>query len=401
MTERIYYRDADCKEFEASIEETFSVEGRPVVELDQTCFYPEGGGQPCDTGDLGGVKVIDVQEREGAVLHYVESPGFEQGQRVRGRINWARRFDHMQNHTGQHILSQSFSQLLNAQTMSFHLGPDVCSIDLNLDSLEKEEIYGVEELANQVIFENREIKARMIEAEEQSKFPIRGHSSRTGLIRLVDIEDFDLTPCGGTHCSRTGAVGLLKVRRWEKVKQRARVEFFCGGRALKDYRWKNRAIYRLSRLYSTSDREVVDAVERQYDREKAQRKEIDRFKEEQLLGEAEKIVESSRERGGIRIVMKVWDELEVKSLQKLAAIIVNESERRVVLFGSRRPKPTLFFIRSRDLVDLDMGSWIAEAAPVIEGRGGGTAERAQAGGARGDRLEVAISKAVALLERHL
>jgi len=397
MTEKIYYQDAYCREFEASIDDRYEDEGKTIVELNRTCFYPESGGQPCDIGELDGAGVTKVLEKDGKILHFVEADDLNPGERVIGRIDWRRRFDHMQQHTGQHILSQSFLQLLDAQTESFHLGPEISTIDLSLERLETEEIYQVEDLTNRFVFENREVRIHFIDSEEQARFPIRGPSERTGRIRVVEIADCDFSPCGGTHCNRTGAVGLVKIRRWEKIKKHVRVEFFCGGRTLHDYRWKNRALFRLSRLYSTADREVVEAVEKQQAQEKAQRREIERLKGELLFRDAERLVNSSPVRNGIRIVTQVWEDLELKSLQTLASMIANGGEKRVVLFGLRHPKPTLIFVRSADLTDFDFRDWIAEVAPLIEGRGGGTPERAQAGGNRVEGLEEAVAKAAALV----
>lgn len=399
MTERIYYADSYCKEFEARVEKACRDEGKTIIELDRTCFYPEGGGQPCDTGELSGVSVLDVSEEGDKVLHVTEGDELILGRRVVGRIDWTRRLDHMQQHTGQHILSQVFLQLLEARTEGFHLGPELSSIDLSLDSLKTEEIYQVEDLANRIIFDDREIKIHFIDSEEQDRLPIRKPSKRTGRIRVIEIEDFDYSPCGGTHCMRTGAVGLIKIRRWEKVNKRVRIEFYCGGRALKDYRWKNRALNRLARLYSTADREVVGAVEKQLEKERALRKEISRLQEELLSREADILLSKCRVKNGVKIVSQVWDDLELKNLQKLASMIANGGEKRVVLFGLRQPKPTLLFGRSSDLTDFDVRGWIAQVAPLIDGRGGGTPDRAQAGGTRVEALEDALQQAGKLVSQ--
>jgi len=399
MTEKIYYKDAYCREFEASIKGRSVIDGKTVVELDRTCFYPEGGGQPCDLGEIDGVAVTAVTESDGRIFHFVDSDELGSGKLVTACIDWRRRFDHMQQHTGQHILSQAFLRSLKAETESFHLGGEISTIDLTLEKLERDEIYRVEDLANRMIFENREVKIHFMDSGEQEGLPIRGHSERSGCVRVVEIEKYDFSPCGGTHCSRTGAVGLVKIRKWEKVRKRVRVEFFCGQRALNDYRWKNRTVFRLSRLYSVADREVVEAVVKQREQVKSQRKEIDWLKEEWLVREAERLLEASPVRDGIRIVTKVWEDLEVKSLQKLGSMIAGGGESRVVLFGVRQPRCTLLFIRSADLTGLDFRQWIAEIAPIIGGRGGGTAERVQVGGERGEGLEEALARAAELIEK--
>jgi alanyl-tRNA synthetase len=194
-------------------------------------------------------------------------------------------------------------------------------------------------------------------------------------------------------------VGLIKIRRWEKVNQRVRVEFYCGGRALRDYRWKNRAIYLLSKLYSTSDKEVVTAAEQKQQRVKQLQKQLSRSQEALLCQTAKELLESSVSSKGLTIVSQVWEDLELKLLQKLAAMIAQGGEKRVVLFGVRSPKTTLLFMRSPDLDHLDARRWINEAAPLIKGKGGGRPDRAQAGGSRGDRLEQAVEKAAELAGR--
>jgi alanyl-tRNA synthetase len=279
------------------------------------------------------------------------------------------------------------------------MGVEISTIDLSLEKLETEEIYRVEDLANRMIFENREVKIHFIDSGEQENLPIRGYSRRSGCLRVVEIEDYDFSPCGGTHCSRTGAVGLVKIRRWEKVRKRVRVEFFCGQRALNDYRWKNRMVFRLSRLYSVADHEVLEAVVKQQEQVKSQRREIDRLKEEGLVREAEQLLVASPVRDGIRIVKKVWEDLDLKSLQKLGGMIAGGGERRMVLFGLRQPRPTLLFVRSADLTGFDFRDWIAEIAPIVGGKGGGTADRVQVGGERGEGLEEALARAAELIEK--
>jgi alanyl-tRNA synthetase len=362
-----------------------------VVELDQSCFYPSSGGQPNDLGWIEKLPVVDVVEDKGRLLHLLQQDTLRIGQSVEGRIDWQRRFDHMQQHTGQHILSQAFHQILKAQTVSFHLGDEISTIDLNCEEILPEEIYQVEDLANQVIFENRVVQVHSVDEEGQSQFPLRKPSARQGEIRIVEINKFDWSACGGTHCQRTGEVGLLKIRRWDRVKKKARAEFYCGWRALRDYRWKNRALYQLSRLYSSADRDTVEAARRQLERQREFHDDLSRTEEALLHSEARCLVQKMLKIKGIHVICETLEEDQREKAGQLVRKIVADEPNRVVLLAVRGKKPALFFSCSSDL-PYDMAEWIRLAAPFIDGRGGGHPQSAQAGGTREAGLEEALRK---------
>ena len=204
---------------------------RPFVVLDQSAFYPTTGGQPHDTGTLSDRQVVDVIEREsdGAVLHVLDAP-LAAGAQVSGSVDWARRLDHMQQHTGQHVLSAAFVRLFEIATVSFHLGTELSTIDLT-GTPGAEVIARAEDEANRVVWENRPVSIRFVGAEEAAKLPLRKEPVRGGTLRLIEIEDFDLSACGGTHVTRTGAIGIIAVQGWERYKGGTRVSFVCGGRA--------------------------------------------------------------------------------------------------------------------------------------------------------------------------
>ena len=393
MTEKLYYTDAYQQEFQATLLTKTTRENRVAVELDQSCFYPSSGGQPHDRGWMDGVEVVDVVEDKGKLLHLLQEAGPEVGTTVAGKIDWKRRFDHMQHHTGQHILSQAFLLLLNAQTESFHLGAEVCTIDLSRQELTPQEIYSVEDLANQMVFENRPIKIHFIDSADQDQMPIRKRSRLPGRLRIIEVADFDWSPCGGTHCRHAGEVGIIKVRRWERVRKQARVEFYCGKRALHDYRWKNRAIYRLSRLYSIADQEVVFAAEAQSEREQALRKSLSEMQHASLAAEADRLAQMSQDRKGIGIISEILGEDRQREAKELARNLIRDSQDRLVLLGVRGEQPALVFARSENL-PYDMHKWIQEAAPFIKGRGGGSPQLAQAGGTQEKGLHEALERAL-------
>ena len=396
MTKRLYYPDSSRQTFEATVVDKQESGGKVAVELDQSCFYPSTGGQPNDLGWIDQIPVLDVEEKEDRILHYLEENRFKVGQSVQGRIDWKRRFDHMQQHTGQHILSQSFLQILSSKTVSFHLGIELSTIDLTRETLTPQEIYQVEDLANQIIFENRPIKTHVRESDQQSEFPLRKHSKRQGQIRIIEIADFDWTPCGGTHCLRTGEAGLIKLRRWERAKKQARVEFYCGWRALQDYRWKNRAIYRLSRLYSSADRDVVETARQQLEREGEHRKRLSHSQQALLELESHQLLQNIEERKGVQVISQILHQDQAERASELARSLSQTGSNRVVLLGVQGDRPGLFFSCSRDL-SYNMAAWISAAAPLIEGQGGGQPSQAQAGGKLEAGLERALQAALKML----
>ena len=393
MTQRLYHQDSYLKNFRARVSGVDRWKGKPAIELDRSCFYPASGGQPSDRGFLDGRPVVEMAEQRGRLLHVLEHEGLERGREVAGSLDWERRFDHMQQHTGQHILSQAFVQVLDWDTVSFHLGRELCTIDLTGDALTPEQIYEVEDVANRIIVECRPVRVHLVDARRQSEFPLRKPSGRKGTLRIVEISDFDFSPCGGTHCRSAGEVGLIKIRRWERAKKRVRVEFYSGGRALRDYRWKNRAVYRLSRLYSRPDREVVEAAMEHLEREEGLRKKLGEVRDRYLESEAARMLKDTPEVGGIRVVRRVLNGMDMGAVRELGRKLVQDGEKRLALLGLEGESPALVFARSEDL-PWHMGDWIRRAAPLIAGRGGGSPRHAQARGSRSEGLDAALDDAL-------
>lgn len=398
MTQRLYHQDSYLKDFRGRVVGVARWKGKPAVELDRSCFYPASGGQPSDRGDLEGLPVVEMTDTGGRLLHVLERGGLAEGQEVQGTLDWDRRFDHMQQHTGQHILSQAFVQVLDWDTVSFHLGRELCTIDLTGDALTPELIYQVEDVANRIIIECRPLRVHLVDARRQSEFPLRKLSEREGTLRIVEISDFDFSACGGTHCRSTGEVGLIKIRRWERAKKRARVEFYCGGRAFRDYRWKNRAVYRLSRVYSRPDREVVEAALEHLEREEGLRKKLAAVQDRYLDSEAARLLDGALELGGIRVVRRVLTGIDMKAARELGRKLVQDGEKRLALLGLEGESPALVFARSEDL-PWHMGEWIRKAAPLIAGRGGGSPRQAQARGSRPEGLAEALDAAMSRTRR--
>ena len=261
MTERLYYRDCYLREFEARIVRSEAAPNGFKVYLDRTAFYPALGGQPTDFGTIASLEVFDVMDEGEEIAHLLRQA--PQAESVTGKIAWARRFDHMQQHTGQHILSSAFEKIGDYKTVSFHLGEESSSIDLDSDRLSPRQLEEAEDTANQVVFENREVRISFQPAEEASRMDLRKPTFREGEVRLVEVEGFDLSACGGTHVNRTGGVGLILVRKVERMKGLTRAEFVCGGRALRQARKDFKVLGEASRLFSAAPETLPELIIKQ------------------------------------------------------------------------------------------------------------------------------------------
>lgn len=387
LTERLYYSDSHLIEFEARVVDvTERVSGWTAIVLNRTAFYPTGGGQPSDTGTLDGLRVVEcIEDEDGGVLHVVQGATPARDAIVRGRVDWSRRLDHIQQHTGQHILSQAFVTLFNAPTRGFRVLEASCEIDVDLPDPTTEKIERAVELANNVIWEDRAISIRNVTSEEASELALRKEPSREGDLRLIEIDGFDLTPCGGTHAFRTGEVGVIVVRSWERAKGLTRIEFMAGTRALADYRKANRSAREIAALFSAGRDDGPQLASHMLQENKDLHRQIRVLEEVAAGAEAEKLLSDAS--GGV--IARVFDGRDGESLKKLAqALIANPGT--VVLLGSRdKDVARLVFARSTDAPG-DMNALMREACAMLDGRGGGKPELAQGGGKRVDQLEATI-----------
>ena len=394
VTERLYYSDSHLIEFEARVVDvTDRVSGWTAIVLDRTAFYPTGGGQPSDTGTLNGVRVVEcIDDGDNGVLHVVQGAAPRRGDAVRGRIDWSRRLDHMQQHTGQHILSQSLVTLFNAPTRSFRVLEASCEIDVELNNPTTEVIERAVELANNVIWEDRAITIRNVTSGEAAGLPLRKEPARDGDLRLIEIEGFDLTPCGGTHAYRTGEVGMIAVRSWERAKGLTRIEFVAGVRALADYRKANKSAREVAALFSTGRDDAAQYAALMVEEQKESNRRI-RALEEVVAGvEAEKLLAAAT--GGV--VLKAFEDRDAESLKKLAHALIAHP-RTIALLGSRdKDTARLVFARSADAVG-DMNALMREACAMLDGRGGGRPDMAQGGGKNIEKLHDALTHALTLL----
>lgn len=397
MTTRLYYQDPYLKTFNATVTERLLIDNRIAVVLDQTAFYPTGGGQLCDRGKLNGSAVVEVVERpeDGAILHFLAEEVWDDA--VRGEIDWPRRFDHMQQHGGQHILTQSFAQSAGAQTVAFHLGQESVTIDLNKATLAPAQIERAEWLANEIVWLNRAVRTRLVDAEQLQALGLRQPAGARLPLRLVEIEGIEIQPCSGTHVTRTGEVGQIKIVRIERRAQELRVEFLCGGRALADYRRKNQAVNRMAAELSVADRDLEAAWVRTQAELKTLRSQVRQLSEQQLGFEARALWANGELANGLRVVRHTFRDRAPAETARLAREVI-ELKGAVVLFGIAGAKSQLIFARSAD-VERDMVMLIKAAAPVLNAEGGGRADFAQGGGPAADeaRVEAALARAQKLL----
>jgi len=419
MTQKLYHEDAYQQEFQAQVLERVAVGNGLGLILDKTCFYPTSGGQPHDQGTLNGVPVSDVFEREddGAVVHVVsgevEEPALSkacpepfdfaqdklsrgvEGETVHGQIDWERRFDHMQQHTGQHILSQAFLRLLDAKTVGFHLGAEASTIDVDKAPLEAAPLDKVEKLANTVVFADHPVRTYFVNQNRMGDLALRKQPMMTGPIRIVEVEGFDLSPCGGTHVKAAGEVGPIVITKSERRGSETRVEFLCGGRALADYRRQRRIVSELANRFSVGDWELVEAVNRLLEEAKHHRKELNAAKNQLLDYEAARLWAEAEERGDLRIVRAILSEGDDETLKGLAQRLAKK-EACVAFLGLKGDRAQLVFACSASL-PYDMSALLRGACQIIGGGGGGRRDMAQGGGPAGDRLEEALEFALETL----
>jgi alanyl-tRNA synthetase len=376
MTERLYYADAYCIRFSARVTEQLTWDGQPAVVLDRTAFYPTSGGQPADRGSLGGVAVMDVSAREdGAVVHVLERPWPKGREEVEGEVDWPRRFDHMQQHTGQHVLSAAFEQVLDADTLSFHLGAEASTIDVNVPRLDLEAARSVESLANQVLWEDRLVGARFVGLEELAALSLRRQPIVDGPVRVVEVTGFDVNPCGGTHVAHTGEIGLVRVSRLDYRGEETRVEFLCGSRALRDYRARSAVVDQLATRLTVGYWELDQAVERLQDEAKQLRGDLRRACEQLLKAEADELFEAAVPQGAYRIVRRIWEGRNPGELRALAQELIQRFEVGALL-ASVGERTHLCFACSEE-VGLDMAALLREACAQLGGKGGGQPHLAQ------------------------
>ena len=376
MTRKLYWENPYLHETEASIIKKEKKEGKYHVRLDRTIFYPDmSGGQPGDVGTINGERVIETIEHEDGLTHILESQ--VTGPKVKLSIQSDHRFDMMQQHTGQHLLSGVLYNLLGGETISFHLGKDYSSIDVTLTDMDHEEASNVEALCNRIIQSNFKVKTYIVNQEKLRLLPVRKSPSVDTNIRMVEIDGFDYSPCGGTHVNHTGELGLLKITKWDHYKGNLRIQFLTGQRAFVDYSSKFKSVRSISNLLSSSDDNIEAKVEKILMDKINLEKEVRSGREELISARSSVLVEGSEKIGDMSLISKVYDNFDFKALSHLGSHISNNYERVVQIYGISNDGLGQFIISKSKDISIDLGNVYKQLAGEFKLKGGGNTNTVQ------------------------
>jgi len=392
MKELFYYQDAMMQHFTAEVIRTGIENTRPYIVLSNTAFYPTGGGQPHDTGIIDGLPVVDVEKVDDEIRHYIEGDlDALEGPRgeVTGRIDWKRRFDHMQQHCGQHILTASFVELFNLPTVSFHLGTELVTIDIEASEITEEQLAQVEKRANEIVLENRPIETKWVSKEELSDFPLRKDVSVDEDIRLVIIPDYDYNGCGGTHPTSTGQVGLIKIMGTEKMKKNTRVSFVCGNRVLNQLAMRKNVLSDIARQLSVPEESAAIALRKVLDDGKTMEKALEDAKNQLLEYEAKELVAASVDTG---LIAASFENRSVQDLQKLGRAVISQFGEGICLLVAENEDKLQFIAARGSGVEKSMKEISGAILPLMNGKGGGNDAFVQGGGEKSISAEELLAE---------
>ncbi len=404
MTERLYYTDSFLHEFEGRVLSVSDDNGRTAVTLDRSAFYPASGGQVFDTGwlevsegsEAKRLNVSEVAENEqtGEVVHYLEADAsaLRTGEVVRGLIEPSRRRDHMQQHSGQHVLSAAFEKLYGFATVSFHMGDESCTIDLATELITPEQLRAAERLANEIIAEDRPVDIRFASVEEARAMGVRKiPPADRAKLRLIDIREFDLNACGGTHVRSTGQIGSILLRKTEKVKQGTRLEFVCGLRAVSTARREYETLTEAASLFSTHIHEVPQGIRKLQEENKAAVKTQHKLLEELAAFQAKEMLHSADQPGVQKLIVHFFADRDLGFIKVLAQKLTKLGQC-VALLASGGGQASLVFAQTPGL-GYDMGALMKQTTQALGTRGGGNRDMAQGGAPDGPTAERAIREA--------
>jgi alanyl-tRNA synthetase len=401
MTEHLYYHDSFLYEFDAEVlEQSTTSDSRHALVLDRTAFYPTSGGQVFDTGWLlpsdesKRLRVAEVvEDDDGRILHILENAApIETGSRLRGVIDVDRRRDHMQQHSGQHVLSAAFVRLFNLPTVSFHMGAESCSIDLDTKNLASSQVEAAEAVANDVVMENRGVTVRFVTQEEALGLGLRKIPPvQRDQLRLIDVHDFDLTACGGTHVSATGQIGSILLRKTEKTRQGWRIEFVCGKRAVATARRDYTVLAESGALLSSHIWGIPQQVRKIQEESRASRKSREQLLEELADSNATRLLAETAENGGRKIIVRTFSDRDLTFIKLLGQRLTRQTAGVVALLAVTSDQPALVFAQSSGQ-PFDMGTLMKGVLARLGGRGGGSKDMAQGGPVRIEGLDAALAE---------
>jgi alanyl-tRNA synthetase len=385
-TKKLYFDDPYQIEFNSKVLRKFSHKNQPALILEQTCFYPESGGQPSDKGSINGIEVTGVIEEEGNIIHILDREA--ESDEIHGKVDWETRFDHMQQHAGQHVLSQSFYELTNSETLSFHMGEEYSTVEIDMRNISEREVEAVEYLANQIVLENREIKSYSVSEEQIEHVPLRKPPKKAGLIRVTEVAGFDYSACGGTHPKRTGEIGMIKILKQERIRNNIRFEFVCGNRALRDYIAKNRILGQVATRFSVNEQGVPRAVEKLFVDSGRQKKENKKAQQKISRIEAREIIREAKD----KFIHQIFTDKTVEELRLLALNII-KIPGLVAFLGLKKDKKAHVVLARSDNCDIDMRELVPIVAEQINGKGGGRPALVEIAGENPHNLSTAVDNA--------
>ncbi len=398
MTDLLYYKNAYQVDFEAKVLSIDQLKDRFAIVLDATCFYPEGGGQPADSGWLNEVQVMDVQSNNGEVIHYTEKP--VKGETVRGKIDWEKRFDFMQQHTGQHLLSQSLVRVGKYRTVSVHLGESYTSVEIDASQFSDQEIYSVEKMANDAISNNLPVNTHWVDPSEVHRYHLRKPPPKVEKVRVVEIKGFDASSCGGTHVSRTGEVGIIKIIGQERIRGHVRLLAKIGQRALDDYDKKIRLIQELNRMLSCGDDDIPARVNDLENEVRDLSRELARVQGELMETAAEKAAHNARTIADIEFISSVFEDLNKKAMKSFLDPLLAK-RNRIVLIINKDSQQLNWMIGHSLKGELNLNLLVKPLLPLISGRGGGQPELIQGGGSNPNSIQEFITEFEKKIEKEL
>lgn len=370
MTKKLYYENPYLTNWTTSVTNIIKKDEFCLITLEQTAFYPEGGGQPSDTGLIDNIKVLDVYQEAGEVYHKLPHP--PENTNVECQIDWELRYDHMQQHTGQHLLSAICIEEYDAHTSSFHLGKDTVSIDLSVPDFSNDQLLHIEKQVNKAIYENREIRTYFVSKEQANTLPLRKMPDVEGdEMRIVEIDGIDTSACAGTHVSRTGELGLMKLLKTEKSKGNTRVYFIFGGRALQDYQETHNILTTLANQHSTNREGLIEKITKIETENKQYQREIEELKEKMNQFLAQELIQSHNE----LIIIQNFEDKSLKELQGIARQI-NVASNQCVIFTTTLENKLL--ISHNGSIPVQCGQLFKQELKNFNGKGGGNNTTAQA-----------------------
>jgi len=373
MTRKLYQENSYQRKFRATVLDKKVEKETSVVTLDQSYFYPNAGGQLADRGTIEGLPVIDVQEIDGNIIHYIKGDiAIKQGDMITAEIDWKRRFDHMQQHSGQHVLSGILISIWQKETLSYHMGEEVCTLDISYTSLNEKKAEHLEEMANQVIYDNKTIRQYYLGGNSNDiSEKLRKKQQLHEKLRIVEIDKFDLTACCGTHCKNTGEIAIIKIIGWENRKDKTRLSFLCGHRALADYRKKHQIVKRLSGFFTVSVTKLEEKFAQLSIEKNELTKRFNKIEKELIRYEAEELkVKYSKNERDYFLVSKIFSEKSVHLLRQISFMLINE-KKCLVIIGAEKPEPVLCLACSQDFA-IHMGDLIRQIMIEYNGKGGGS-----------------------------